>query len=91
MGGIALAQHDVSAHKQHGKTAQNQPAEQPHPHLLADEAQLFPGGDLLVHQHADGDSQRLRSHISRHIQDQRLERHNDRQPGHDLLECAYNA
>ena len=52
---------------------QKRTVDQTHPHLLPEQMQLFGGGQVLVHQHADGDGQRLGADIARHIQHHGLE------------------
>ena len=47
--------------------------------------QFFFAGQVLIHQHTDGNSQGLGSYISSHVQDQGLETHNDRQNRHNSL------
>ena len=47
--------------------------------------QLFGGGQVLVHQHADGDGQRLGADIARHIQHHGLEADDDGQDSHHRL------
>ena len=52
--------------------------------------QLFGGGQVLIHQHADGNGQRLGAHIARHIQHHGLEADDDGQDGHHRLEGAHH-
>ena len=52
--------------------------------------QLFGGGQVLIHQHADGDGQRLGAHIARHIQHHGLEADDDGQDSHHRLKGTHH-
>ena len=52
--------------------------------------QLFGGGQVLVHQHADGDGQRLGADIARHIQHHGLEADDDGQDSHHRLKGTHH-
>ena len=51
---------------------------------------LLPGSEIFIHQHTDRHSQRLRSHISRHIENQRLKTHDNRQLRDHVLEHPHD-
>ena len=52
--------------------------------------QLFGGGQVLVHQHADGNGQRLGADIARHIQHHGLEADDDGQDSHHRLKGTHH-
>ena len=59
------------------------------PHLLHNKTELLAGGQVLVHQHPDGNGQGLGAHVARHVQDQGLEAHDQRELGHHLFKDAH--
>ena len=59
-------------------------------HFLPHKFQFLLTCQRFIHQHTNRHSQRLGTHITCHIKDQRLEAHNDRKCSHHLLKNSYH-
>ena len=85
---LVLEQSDIQAHKNHRNAAEQESVEEAHTALLQDKMHLLTEGQVLVHQDADRHRQRLRAHVTCHVQDQRLERHDHGEALHHCLKRA---
>ena len=87
---IGFEEVDIAAEEAQRHDGQKRTVDQTHPHLLPEQMQLFGGGQVLVHQHADGDGQRLGADIARHIQHHGLEADDDGQDSHHRLKGTHH-
>ena len=81
---------DVHAQKGQCHQPETPAVEQADTHLLAQQRQLLLQTEVFVHQHPDGHCQRLGTHVSRHVQHQRLEADDDGQHRHHRFKDAHH-
>ena len=75
---FSFKQCNVKTDEQERKDSQDQTIGETDAHFLPYQFQLLSPGQGLIHQHTDGNSQRLGTHVTCHVKDQGLETHNDR-------------
>ena len=80
-----LGKPDIQPDHHEGNRTEQHTVAEAHARFLADKPDLLPGCQVFVRQYADGHGERLRADIARHIENQRLERHNERQARNHLL------
>ena len=81
---------DVAAQKAQRQHGQQCTVGQAHPHFLPEQLEFFGSGQVLVHQHTDGHSQRLGAHIAGHIQHHGLEADDDGQHRHHRFKRTHH-
>ena len=88
--GVGLEEVDIHAQEAQRHHGQQSTVDQAHPHFLEEQVQLFAGGQVLVHQHPDGDGQRLGAHVACHIQHHGLEADDDGQHCHHRFKGTHH-
>ena len=85
---VALEKVDVAAQKAQGHHSQNGTVQKTHAGLLPEQLQFFGKGQVFIHQHTDGNSQRLGTNITGHIPHHGLEADDHRQYRHHRFKRA---